>query len=146
MCPIGCSNDCSCGSKTGISCIISRSHCGNKTGISCISSSQQRGGISGISCIISSCSCGNRFNASTMHSLHWLSSIGNFLRAFLRLTKQTTEITSAISTTAPTLTPIAIFLVFPVGSKITNDKIACVQTSPLPQEKSGEETSVNRRR
>ena len=24
--------------------------------------------------------------------------------------------------------------------------IACVQTSPLPQEKSGEETSVNRRR
>ena len=25
-------------------------------------------------------------------------------------------------------------------------KLACVQTSPLPQEKSGEETSVNRRR
>ena len=24
--------------------------------------------------------------------------------------------------------------------------VACVQTSPLPQEKSGEETSVNRRR
>ena len=42
MCPIGCSSDCSCGSKTGISCIISRSHCGNRTGISCISSSQQR--------------------------------------------------------------------------------------------------------
>ena len=33
--------------------------------------------------------------------------------------------TSAISKTAPTLTPIAIFLVFPVfpvGSKITDDK------------------------
>ena len=43
-------------------------------------------------------------------------------RAFLRLTKQTIEITSAISITAPTLTPIAIFLVFPVGSKITDDK------------------------
>ena len=39
-------------------------------------------------------------------------------RAFLRLTKQTMEATSAISTTAPTLTPIAIFLVFPVGSKM----------------------------
>ena len=25
-------------------------------------------------------------------------------------------------------------------------EVACVQTSPLPQEKSGEETSVNRRR
>ena len=43
-------------------------------------------------------------------------------RAFLRLTKQTIEITSAINITAPTLTPIAIFLVFPVGSKITDDK------------------------
>ena len=46
-------------------------------------------------------------------------------RAVLRLTKQTIEITSAISITAPTLTPIAIFLVFPVfpvGSKITDDK------------------------
>ena len=35
-------------------------------------------------------------------------------RAFLRLTKQTMEATSAISITTPTLTPIAIFLVFPV--------------------------------
>lgn len=43
-------------------------------------------------------------------------------RAFFRLTKQTMEITSAISTTAPTLTPIAIFFVFPVGSKITDGK------------------------
>ena len=43
-------------------------------------------------------------------------------QAFLRLTKQTTEITGAISTTAPTLSPIAIFLVFPVVSKITDDK------------------------
>ena len=30
--------------------------------------------------------------------------------------------------------------------KKTNGNLACVQTSPLPQEKSGEETSVNRRR
>ena len=29
---------------------------------------------------------------------------------------------------------------------IVLNKLACVQTSPLPQEKSGEETSVNRRR
>ena len=43
-------------------------------------------------------------------------------RAFLRLTKQTMEATSAISITAPTLTPIAIFLVFPVVSKINDDK------------------------
>ena len=26
------------------------------------------------------------------------------------------------------------------------EEVACVQTSPLPQKKSGEETSVNRRR
>ena len=37
-------------------------------------------------------------------------------QAFLSLTKQTTEITSTISTTAP-------FPVFRVGSKITDDKI-----------------------
>ena len=43
-------------------------------------------------------------------------------RAFLLLTKQTMEATSAISITAPTLTPIAIFLVFPVVSKINDDK------------------------
>ena len=32
-----------------------------------------------------------------------------------------------------------------MGAKIKT-QIACVQTSPLPQEKSGEEMSVNRRR
>ena len=32
---------------------------------------------------------------------------------------------------------------FPDGVRL---KVACVQTSALPQEKSGEETSVNRRR
>jgi len=58
LCPMGCSTDCSCGSRTGISCIISRSDCGNMTGISCIS--QRRGNRSGISCIISSCPWGNR--------------------------------------------------------------------------------------
>ena len=30
--------------------------------------------------------------------------------------------------------------------KLGRNHVACVQTSPLPQEKSGEETSVNRRR
>ena len=39
-------------------------------------------------------------------------------RAFFRLKKQTMEATSAISITALTLTPIAIFLVFPVESKM----------------------------
>ena len=118
MSPMGCSSACSCGSVTGISCVISRSHYGNRTGISCISSSQQRGSISVffVSFLVAVVVTELVFLALTV--VNWSLNA----RTFLRLTKQTMEIRSTISTTAPTLTPIAIFLVFPVGSKITDDK------------------------
>ena len=41
---------------------------------------------------------------------------------------------------------INMFIVIETFSYVIVDDLACVQTSPLPQKKSGEETSVNRRR
>ena len=70
--------------------------------------------MTGISCISSSQGVVTELLFLALTVVNWLLNA----RAFLRLTKQTMEATSAISITTLTLTPIAIFLVFPVESKM----------------------------